>query len=783
MKKLFLAGWVCLFLINSSYGQFDTLRHYNPSQITNFSFAQARQMSRFYTFKPLIIHGFRVLMDGDTGTIECHLFGHSGADWLEFLINDMIPKFYLHKTVQGKAYVNIVLDNPVNFTNNQFAIEFRNVPSGMRLLREGISHPLECNGSSGGQYYYTYAWQTITWSDTTTSQCFYPVNTSNLSLVVDAIVEYPLKESKNYFRDITNAAGIDTLLSNSTIAAGDYNSDGAIDLLISGKLFQNSGISTFTNVTASKGIVNKYSGVSGNAFVDMDNDGDLDIILFGGDTSVLFVNNNGIFTEHILKLPWFKSFLSFSFADINYDGFPDLFVSQLWSTYPVPEPNYLFYNDGNLDFTDQTQRIYPGWDGSFNYPANAGPYDKNRNSRGTQWIDFDNDGDQDLYVVNYFLQQDEFYRNNGDGTFTDICTAKGIDHNNNGANHGTGVDWYDYNNDGYIDLLLPQFAHPRFVGPYDHRGTAIYRNDGPPNYSFTDMVGQYNNYPGCISPIGLQLEETHAGGSWGDVNNDGLADILMTVFYDCRYIDFYEQQPDNTFKIKTFEYGLEHINTGTDVVWVDFDGDGRLDLCGADVGRFCLFKNTYPTAFFVELNLKSTTANKYAIGAKAIVYSGGKKYTQQVCAGRGQKMQKPYTLHYGLGGNSTIDSVVVYWPTNPPKKEIFTGLTAQHIYTLTEGGNVKVAVDQNPDFDKSLTIYPNPAKDMIFINLSLKYKEAVKVEICNTLMQQIAIVFDGKADALPHQYQWLTDGYGNGVYFCRVQVGDDVMVKKFVLVK
>ncbi|HPD64737.1 MAG TPA: FG-GAP-like repeat-containing protein [Bacteroidia bacterium] len=783
MKMRIFFLFLMVFGMKEVYSVNDTLRMYDPKNVLSNYYnptTYPTQVARFDLPFPAIIKGFLLEVSGDPGSsFKMQFLGHEGGVALISLFNDLIPPKIITKVNSGQEKIWVPLDSPyVRLDNTQFFLAFSDF-KGLRLITDRTDHPFSCKSSSGGDYYYQYG--------ISSSGQYQLMSSSNRAFAIDVILEYPSKQSSNIFRDVTAEAGFPLTLSNASIAAADYNQDGFMDLLVSGRFFENNKNGTFTDLTATKGIINKYSGVSANAFVDMDNDGDLDIILFGGDTSVLFINQNGSFTERTLSLPNFKAFLSFSFADINNDQYPDLFVSQLWQTYPEPEPNYFFYNTGNLDFTDNTNVIYPLYDGKWNWPNRAwdpGNYivERNRNSRGSQWIDYDNDGDLDLYVTNYFLQPDELYKNNGNGTFTDICQLKGIDVNSSGSNHGTGVDWYDYDNDGDLDLLLPQFAHPRFIGPYDHRGTTIYRNQGPPDYDFTDMVGQINNYPGLKAPIGIELEETHAGGAWGDVNNDGLADFLMTVFYGCRYINFYEQQTDHTFQMKTFDYGLWRINTGTDLVWLDYDNDGRLDLACGDNGQFRLFKNdVYNSRRWLELDLMANSSNKYAIGARAYVYAGGKTYMQEVCAGRGQKMQKPYRLHFGLNYTKNIDSVVVVWPSKPQKREVFKNIQSNKCYKLSEGGNVVLPTrSELPSL--TFSIFPNPASEFVSIQINNFPGENVRLSLLNSLSQTIDFLIIN-TETGRSVYKFNLENLPQGLYFIKAETSQQSVIEKLLIIR
>jgi len=418
-------------------------------------------------------------------------------------------------------------------------------------------------------------------------------------------------------------------------------------------------------------------------FIDMNNDSHWDIILFGGSNSWLYLNDGlGNFKKFSLSIPAVTFLQAFSVSDINQDGFPDLVLAQLWDEYPVPKPNYLFLNNGALDFENVTTRLYPESDELYNFPDGV-PCDenirltkipnknRNRRSRGTQFIDYDQDGDDDLYIANYFLETDEFYENNGQGFFTAIPAPKPLLQSDSMSNHGTGVSWYDFDNDGDFDVLIPQLAHPRNILKYDHRGTTLYENE---NGNFNDVT----------AASGIQFEETHAGANFGDFNNDGLVDLITTVYYGCRFVDMYLQQADHSFQLNTIQSGFDKLSNGTDVNYVDYNNDGNLDVAFAKEGNFRLYKNVIPSSNnWLKLNVRCTSRNHFGIGSIVKVYSGDQVYTQEVGLGKGQGMQSPSTLHFGLGASNTVDRVELLIGNDIIS--VVENLEANKTYLLTEG--------------------------------------------------------------------------------------------------
>jgi hypothetical protein len=670
---------------------------------------------------PCTLNSIIVTLTGLSGTCSLRIFGHEAGTSFPQLEKDLIDPIPISKANTGIEVIQIDLDTPLYIPNNQFFIGFADI-SGLRIASDNVNHGTTCSSGSGGDYYYQFM------KDNSGSWFL-----GNRAFKVEAIVDYESTTSPHDLINFTTIAGIDSTHSNKSIAWGDINNDDELDLLVAGNLYTNQN-GVFTNITSTSGVTAGLS-IQGNALVDMNNDGWLDQVWFlTQDTIVIYENNqNETFTEHMITglsgYRGFRGLSSFSFADINNDKYPDVFVGRLWTEYPSggPDqvPNYLFENDQNWGLTDNTTAIYSmSW--------------QHRRSRGSQWVDFDDDADLDLYVTNYYLERDELWRNNGNGTFTEIISSKGIDINATSSNHGTGVDWADYDNDGDMDLLLPQFAHPGFQLQYDHRGTTIYRNEGPPAYNFTDTKD--NN--------GIRFEETHAGGCWGDVNNDGYPDIYMSTYYGCRYVDIYDQQTDHSFALNTFQYGIHNIVSGEDGTWVDYDMDGRLDLAAGKSGKIRLWKNEGDYwSNYLQLDLVSTSGNHFAIGARAWVYAGGKSFMQEVSVGRGQRMQNPTRLHFGLGTASNIDSVVIRWPNGTQTREVFSGLIPNHLYRITEGGIiVDLATHIDRIDDKTfLQVYPNPFND--HVNFRFSTPEPVHVTI--TLYSVIGVAQHTVTQVIP----------------------------------
>ena len=649
-----------------TYSNYNTLEGAAAISATDYPM----QMIRISIDRPGFIHKIILHLDGrGKGKFTTHIYGHEGGLNYPFSAKDLTPPIRKKKRKKGYQAVEIKLSSPLFVNNDQFYIVLDNFTGDFGLKQDATFYQDFCYTEDGGNYYPSIL-------KTTEKKLL----GENCALAIDVEMEL-VPTSLPIFEDITKAVGIPLTLSNEHIAWGDLDGDNWLDLIVDHKIYKNNQghFEDITNAITKT----ELPKITGAAFVDMDNNGQQDILFFGYQKSLLFLNQGkGNFIKQEIDLPPLPALHGFSIADINNDHFPDLVVVQLWNPYPVPHPNYLFLNNHQNDFEDITQRLYPSHKGRINFPLGLdciatvdstyfSNFNKNKRSRGCQFTDIDLDGDLDLYITNYFLETDELYINDGQGYFKSVPPPKAVNQNSTVSNHGTGVDWYDFDNDGDFDLLLPQLAHPGYKEQYDHRGTTIFRND---NGTFTDLRDSH----------GIEYEETHAGAAFGDVNNDGLADIITTAYYGCRYIDLYLQEPNHRFELSTYKSGLSKITTGNDACFVDFNNDGLLDLAMGIEGKFRLFKNKKPTAnTWIKLQLKNTLGNHFGLGAIVKVYANNQIYTQEVNAGRGQKMQKPAILHFGLGAATTIDKVEVYWPSH--QLETFHDFQLNKGYTLVRG--------------------------------------------------------------------------------------------------
>jgi enediyne biosynthesis protein E4 len=491
----------------------------------------------------------------------------------------------------------------------------------------------------------------------------------------------------------------------------DYDNDGWQDILLvnsmdwpehnTGKsypaLYHNNHDGTFTDVTRSAGLAVEIYGM-GCAVGDYDNDGFDDIYVTAVGTNHLFHNlRNGKFSDVTAKAgvtdPGFST--SAMWFDYDRDGKLDLLVSHYvdWSlekdqycsldgkkkSYCTPQAYKgqsaaLFHNKGNGTFENVTQR--------------AGLLDATSKSLGIALLDYDNDGWPDLFVAND-TEPNKLYRNNHDGTFTDVAVLAGVALSETGrARAGMGVDAADYDGSGLQSLI---------IGNFTNESMSLYHNDG--SGLFTDEAAG--------SGIGqMSVQSLTFGCFFFDYDLDGLPDIFAAnghVSDDISVVQpnvKYAQRPSlfrNKGKKKFEEVAgktgraLQKEIVGRGAAYGDFDNDGDLDLViTANNGPARLLRNDNGNQNDVLwVKTVGTSSNRDGIGAKVTLKtSKGTRMTQMVKSGSSYLSQSELPLTFGLGKpeEGRVVSMEIVWPSG--KTDSITGIKANQFLTVQEGKGI-----------------------------------------------------------------------------------------------
>jgi hypothetical protein len=454
------------------------------------------------------------------------------------------------------------------------------------------------------------------------------------------------------FTDVTEASGLGDAGFGLGVAVGDYDGDGDPDVYVNNYgpnvLYRNNGDGTFTDVTREAGVAAGNKVGAGAAFLDIENDGDLD----------LYVSNYIDFTyeNHVPR---------------TMMGVPSYLGPQDYR----PVPDALFRNDGDGTFTDVS--VASG------ISSHAGT------GMGMVCADYDADGDADVFVCNdaggNFL-----FRNDGTGTFEEVGIVTGAAYDIGGTPTGSmGVDCGDYDNDGRLDF---------FMTDYQREFPVLYRNLGR----------------GILADVTLQ---TGAGAgtfrhvNWGtglvDFDNDGDLDIFIanghvhdnielrddTGSYmarnvllmnsgDGRFVDVSDTSGDGLIP------KLSSRGTGFD----DLDNDGDVDAVVLNSRREpTLLRNDSATAnHWLQIALRGVTANREGIGAQVRVVSGDLTRVAEVHSGRGYQSHHGTRLHFGLGERTHIERIEVRWPGG--HRDVFENVDVDRLLTITEAGGVEVTL-------------------------------------------------------------------------------------------
>ncbi len=494
----------------------------------------------------------------------------------------------------------------------------------------------------------------------------------------------------------------------------DYDRDGWPDIfLVNGStlpgttppepptnhLFHNNHDGTFTDVTAKSGLVSTGWG-QGACVGDYDNDGFDDIYVTGYGTNRLFHNQgNGTFREVAQQSGVAGSGKEWgtgcAFVDYDRDGKLDLIVANyvhfdlaktpapgqapgcIWKAVPVmcgprglaSAPNILYHNLGNGKFNDVSKPS-----GIENTTAHY--------CFSVSTIDYDDDGWPDVYVACDSTPA-ILYRNNRNGTFTDVGIDSSVAFNEDGREQaGMGSTIGDYDGDGKLDIFKTNFS--------DDTAT-LYRNNG--DGTFADKT--------FAAGLGINTDALGWGAAFADVDNDGWPDLLVvnghvypevdsevmgTKYREPRFL--YYNLGNGKFKdlSKSSGPGLTEPRSGRGLAIGDLFNDGRLDAVVNNLSDtpMLLVNVAASNNHWLGVRLIGTTSNKDAIGSRVTIHGAKRAWVDEVRSGSSFNSSNDLRLHFGLGASSELSSIEVRWPNG--RTEVFDPpQSLDHVIDISEG--------------------------------------------------------------------------------------------------
>jgi len=559
------------------------------------------------------------------------------------------------------------------------------------------------------------------------------------------------------FTDITIDTGILFSGASEGVCVFDYNNDGMDDILFttrngsSNHLYRNEGNMIFMDVSFESNIgvtMEARTAVAG----DFDNDGDLDVFI--GATvgeSMLFENTGeGTFQDitDISGINISDQVRGSSWVDHDKDGFLDLYVGLLY------EPNKLFKNNGDGTFVDVAQNI--GAAG----PLTAGII------MGLGFIDYDRDGDQDLFITqdnnngNILLRYEDY------GAYTDVSAISQIDLDV----MGMGVAFGDIDRDGLFDFYT----------------TNLYENS---------LL--LNSISGVFLDISTSSGTEDIPGSmgWGtfffDANNDGWVDIYNNneTAFGGVINSLMINQGDQTFNMLNYESGAVINNNGYGSAFSDFDQDGDLDMIlvghPSSSGSINLLRNDSDPQNWIMFKLSQLEQNIYGVGSTIELYHGNTRQLNFIGAGNGYCSQNTLNVHFGLGQETIIDSVIVFWPDGI--SESFSGLVFNEINYLNRGSGIAILSTTSESFlPEEIRLndpYPNPFNNSTTLEIQVEKDTKSKLHIYDLKGQEVATFNVQLQKSIMNHYKINFSDFPSGIYFVNIQSSEFSVMKKITLLK
>lgn len=512
--------------------------------------------------------------------------------------------------------------------------------------------------------------------------------------------------------NVASSLGVDAFDLAGGAIMEDFDGDGLLDLVSSTmdpcdgvKAFRNRGDGSFADVSRSWGLDVQLGGLN-IVHADFDNDGRPDLLVLRGGwlgadgrirNSLLRndLNSSGRFIDVTaaagIAFPAYPTQTA-AWADFDGDGDLDLFVGNESQQTATVDPSSLYTRIADAY---PSQLFRNNGDGTFTDITRTAGVANLRLAKGVAWGDYDDDGDPDLYVSN--IGPNRLYRNNGNGTFDDVAPDLGV---SRPASASFATWFFDLDNDGDLDLFVADYQAriDRVLASYlesspghDHV-PLIFRNDGD---GFTEVS----------KSLGLNRPLLPMGANFGDLDNDGWLDIALGTGTP----DFAAVMPNvlyrntiNGFEDVTFSAGFGSLQKGHGIAFGDLDNDGDQDLFQQLGGAFpydryfnAVYLNQGNSNRWMTLILEGRKANRMGLGARITVTvreDGGHRTIHAVAGSGGSFGGSSLRQEIGLGDAEAIESLSILWPGSGTRDTYFE-VPLNRAWRATEAAKVLQPVE------------------------------------------------------------------------------------------
>ena len=567
------------------------------------------------------------------------------------------------------------------------------------------------------------------------------------------------------------------------VAIGDINNDGLPDIFFTSnkkggnRLYLNKGNYKFEDITAHAEVEGSADWCTGVTMADVNNDGYLDIYVCAVSGklglkghNLLYINNhNGTFTERSAE--YGLNFTGYStqavFFDYNHDGKLDCFL--LNQSHHSVET----YGDTSLRRKVNNQagsKLYLNKDGHFvDVTLQSGIYSSALGyGLGVAVGDLNNDGWEDIYIGNDFHENDYYYINNHNGTFTEA----GAKHFNHYSRFSMGNDVADFNNDGQLDIVTADMLPPdentlkTYGGdePYDRYKEKILNGGFQYQYSRNCLQKNLGNGE-AFSDVALMDGVYATDWSWSpllaDFDNDGIKDLFIANGIkrrptDMDYVSFisnfavqntlasshmidsvvidkmppglshsyiFKGTKSEKFIDESSLWGIRDAMISNGAAYADLNNDGHLDLVTNNMNHeACIYKNVSKGAHYLSLKFTGTADNKYGIGVKAYVFNGKQIQYEQLMLTRGFESSGEPKLHFGLNDNQNADSLLIVWPNQA--YQVLRHIKADRLLTIDQK-DAGAHFEYNRFFPSATPMFSNITKK---VNIKWTHQQSTFVD-------------------------------------------------------